>query len=97
MAAIPLLFAIMIVPSVAAFFCVSRVSRVLSATNLPLDWDLLLALSSELELSLAVKSQRGKGAAWLTPCVCVLSGCSVDILQCVCEEHPFFSNQCVLW
>ena len=85
---IALLFAIVIVASAAAFFCVSQASRVLSATNLPTATRLRSFAGFVVGVGVVACCviTGGKGASWLSPCVCVLSACLVDILQCVCEE-----------
>ena len=87
-----LFFAIMAEASAAAFFCASRAFRVLSATNLPAATrsgffarfvvgvgEVACCVISPYKLLLC-----NGGAAWVSPCECALSGCSVDILQIVC-------------
>ena len=86
------LFAIMTSASAAAFFCASRTCLVLSATNLPATTRLGFFAGfagfavGVGEVAYCVISPW-ECAAWVSPCECALSGCSVDILQIVAPQQ----------
>ena len=72
--------------SAAAFFCCSRASRVLSATNLPAATRLgFFMRAAVVGVRVVVVAccviSTCECAVWVSPCECVLSDCSVDILK----------------